>query len=143
MTREKELLWPVEDFLRKQDYAVYHEVPLLSKRIDLIGVRSGFNDITAIELKVSKWKKALEQAITDRLCANRVYVALSSNYVHRVQKELFREWGIGILEVDGKAIVHQEAKVNLSPQISLRNSIKSYILRNYNLGLSVYLDSVK
>lgn len=143
MTCEKELLWPVEDFFKKKDYAVYYEVPLLSKRIDLIGVKSGFNDILAVELKVSKWKKALEQAITDRLCANRVYVAISSKYIHRVKKELFREWGIGILEVDGKVIVHEEAKVNLSPQTSLRRSIESYILKNYKSGLDGYLASVK
>ena len=143
MTCEKEMLWPVEDFLKKQGYAVYHEVPLLSKKIDLIGVKSGFNDILAVELKVSKWKKALEQAITDRLCANRVYVAISSKYIHRVKKELFREWGIGILEVGGKVIVHEEAKVNLGPQTSLRRTIESYIFKRYKSGLEVYLVSVK
>lgn len=128
MTYEDQLILPVKKYLAKQNYDVYPEVPLFSKKIDLIGFRQTFDELVAVELKVKDWKDALRQAITDRLCAEKVYVGISRKYVHRAKTELFAEWGIGILEVDGHVRVRREAITNENIHLSLKRIVKSYIL---------------
>ena len=99
MSSEKAMYAPLESYFHSRGFQTFREVPLLTRRIDLLGVNH--SDIAAVELKVKNWQKALQQALSYRLCANKVYVAVSKEFVHRVDTELFRHYGIGILSVDG------------------------------------------
>lgn len=134
MEYEEQLILPVKKFLAKQHYEVYGEIPFFSKKIDLIGFQKALDEVVAVELKVKNWKAALRQAITDRLCSDRVYVGISKTYVHRVRTEFFAEWGIGILEVDGNVRVRRQADVNQGIHSSLKKMVESYILEKKSQG---------
>lgn len=87
--------------LESKRFQVFDEVPILEKRIDLVGYDPRRNVIVAIEAKVANWRKALEQALAYRLVAEQVYVAMWHENIHRVDIDLFKDFGIGIMEVDG------------------------------------------
>lgn len=76
------------------------EVPLFRSKIDLVTINPKNNKVIAIEAKVSNWYRALQQATSYTMCANKVYVALWHKYQHRVDPEIFRRYGIGLLSVD-------------------------------------------
>lgn len=53
----------------------------------------------AIEAKLKDWKGGLYQAMRYKNFAQRSYLALSSEYIHRVDKNLFIENNIGLISV--------------------------------------------
>lgn len=53
----------------------------------------------AVEAKLSDWRGGLEQALRYTQFANEVYVALSDEYIIKVNKDLFRENGVGLMSV--------------------------------------------
>jgi hypothetical protein len=62
-------------------------------------------ELWAFEVKVDNWQRALFQALQYRAFADRVAVAMASDYVHRVRRrvDLFRSLRIGLLAVDASA----------------------------------------
>jgi len=59
-------------------------------------------ELIAIEGKVRHWQRALGQALLNRYCADRSYVALWGRYAH---EDLLREaaaLGVGVIRVEGK-----------------------------------------
>lgn len=60
------------------------------------------DEIVTVEAKITKWRKAAEQAIRHRLFSNRTYIALDKRYLHRAIKYIssFRKEKIGILSVN-------------------------------------------
>lgn len=56
-------------------------------------------EVAAIEAKVRNWKKGAIQAKRYRLFAHRVYLAIDDDYLNRVDRELLRTHGIGLLSV--------------------------------------------
>ena len=60
------------------------------------------DEVITVEAKISKWRKAGEQAIRHRQFSNRTYVALDKRYLHRALKFIssFESERIGILSVD-------------------------------------------
>lgn len=58
----------------------------------------------AIEAKLSDWRAGLEQAIRYKQYANEVYVAISSEYVSKVDRELFKTMNIGLMSVSNKKL---------------------------------------
>jgi hypothetical protein len=59
-------------------------------------------ELWAFEVKVDNWQRALFQALQYRAFADRVAVAMASDYVHRVRPRvgLFRSLRIGLLAID-------------------------------------------
>jgi hypothetical protein len=53
----------------------------------------------AVELKLTKWSRAVEQALLYQLCSDLVYIALPSAEVRRVDQELLMEHGVGLIAV--------------------------------------------
>ena len=101
-------------------YNVFREVPLGSRRIDLCAVDSR-ERIAAVELKLRDLKGLLRQASTCRLAADLVYVAIPADQVRRLDVDLVREMGIGILSVGpGRATVVLEVSETHKPR-SLRH----------------------
>jgi hypothetical protein len=57
----------------------------------------------AVELKLTKWQKALQQAALYQLCSDYSYVAMPKKVAEALQHGFFSAAGIGILGVDTKS----------------------------------------
>jgi len=64
------------------------------KKIDAVT-----KNFIAVEAKISDWKSGLEQAVRYKQYANEVYVALSSEYVPKVDRQQFKDLNIGLMSV--------------------------------------------
>jgi hypothetical protein len=121
MISERKLVSETEDYFREMKFKTVREVPLFENRIDLVVHDRQFSNIIAVEVKVDKWFRAFQQAVLYRICADKVYVALSEKSVHRVDLPLMEKYGVGLLSVNGslneilppdssKYITHQKAR---------------------------------
>lgn len=100
---ERDLWLPVRRFLNREGYSrVIRELSFFDRSIDLYGVAWDNGDRTiAVELKLTKWQKALHQAALYQLCSDYSYVAMPKKIAHVLaQHEDFKAAGIGILSVD-------------------------------------------
>ena len=97
---ERDLLEPTSRFLREESYWLQREeTPFYEQRMDLL-VYSPSRDLTiAVELKLERWKRAVEQALLYQLCADRVYIAMPETAAGRVDRSRLREHQIGLIEV--------------------------------------------
>ena len=57
------------------------------------------NLTVAIELKLRRWSRAVEQALLYQLCSDFVYIAMPSTATSSVDLALLDEYGIGLLSV--------------------------------------------
>ena len=64
------------------------------KKVDL-----ATKNLVAIEAKLYDWKSGIEQAFRYKDYATKVYVALDSDNIEKVDKEIFKENNIGLLSV--------------------------------------------
>lgn len=62
-------------------------------------VDKGTKNFVAIEAKLSDWSGGLEQAIRYKKYADEVYLAISSEYVEKVDRDLLKLEGIGLMSV--------------------------------------------
>ena len=99
---ERDLCTPIRRFLGREGYSrVIRELPFFDRSIDLYGVAWGEGDKTiAVELKLKKWQKALQQAAIYQLCSDYSYVAMPKDVARRLELRAFSAAGIGILGVD-------------------------------------------
>lgn len=136
MIREDEVASILEEYLANRYDSYYKEVPLFSKKIDYVCINTRKNEITAIEVKVKNWREALRQAITYRICADSVYVALWHEYLHRAEanKEMFTKFGIGLLEVGESIRIVQKPESSNFIQRTPLQMIKSYITQINSKG---------
>lgn len=81
---------------------IFYEVPVGFCRADMIVFQKN-NDIIAIELKLTDWKKAIVQAQNYQLAADLVYIVFPSSkcdlVIKRAKKKLMSK-GIGLISVD-------------------------------------------
>ena len=59
---------------------------------------------TAIEAKLFDWKAGLDQASRYKSFANEVYIALDGDYIDRVDMDLLKKQGIGLMSVSHKSL---------------------------------------
>jgi hypothetical protein len=129
---EYELFIPIKH-LFNNDYFVEQEIPIGSKRIDVVCAKpklqivSGsphFNEIIAVEVKIKEWRRAVRQALVYQLSAKKVYVAMPHKYASKVQYRVLEKYGVGLISINnGNAQIEKEA----------RNS--HYIIRSYQKAL--------
>ncbi len=132
MVYECELYPPIVDYLKNEGYNYYEEIKFLTRYIDLVGHKK--KKLIAIEVKVSNWKKALQQALACRLCAHESYIALSEKFVHRVQLDILKEYGIGLIAVKDNSIeIIQRAKKSKI----IHKSVKREVLNQIERGLNI------
>ena len=86
------------------------EVPLYRSKIDMVTVNPDNNQVVAIEAKISNWYRALQQATSYSMCADKVYLALWHKFVHRVDVDMLDRYGIGLLSVNGSVDEVKKAK---------------------------------
>ena len=88
-------------FAKKQ---FHHEIPIgdwdkSRKRIDLVVLEN--QELISIEVKISNWKKVLQQAYSNLYVSDYSYVALWHKTIPNVNTDIFKTLGIGILQVNG------------------------------------------
>jgi hypothetical protein len=119
-SKEAQLYDPVARFLRNQGFRLQlPEVPFYEYRIDLYSFCKKTDITVAVELKLTDWRRAFEQALLYQLCSDLVYVAMPERSANRVVREDFVENGIGLIAVQdsGKcqllvqAIEHSEVRL--------------------------------
>lgn len=71
---EKELAIKFKKYMEKLGYEVIEEVPFMSRCIDAVLVKNG--KYRSIEHKLKNWKKALEQARTHQIGADKSYICM-------------------------------------------------------------------
>ena len=99
--RESALLEPVTGSLRHWGYSrTRTEVQFFEYSMDLYGYAIKPQKTTAVELKLTKWMRAFEQALIYQLCADVVYLALPMAAAQRVEVPLLKRHGIGLIGVD-------------------------------------------
>ena len=98
---ESELLEPVPRFLHAQRYrSQAPEVPFYEHRVDLYGHDPDSGRTIAVELKLSRWRRAIEQALLYQLCADLTVIALPERAARKVDRAMIDEHGIGLWAVD-------------------------------------------
>lgn len=110
----------------------HYEIPIgdwstSRKRIDM--VISKKRKMISIEVKVNNWKKALQQAYANLYVFDYSYVALWHKTIPNVDTDIFKNLGIGILEVNGscKEIVKAKKSRLIVPRCNIyaKNKCKS------------------
>ena len=98
---ELELVKPVVDYFKKQGYVVKREMRIGFCRADIVAFKN--KTVTAVELKLNDWKKAIVQAKNYQLGTNYVYLAfplMKSYNVLRKTEAILEKEGIGLLTVN-------------------------------------------
>lgn len=87
----------------------------------------------AVEAKLSDWKAGLEQAYRYKQFADEVYVAIDSDYVCKVDKQIMKSQGIGLMSVSDKAL-----KISLPAQKSkqVQLDVQYYIMDRFLMQLA-------
>ena len=116
---ERDLIQPVTGYLRGIGCdQVAHELKFFDRGIDVYGVKtSGRRAITfAVELKLTKWARALQQAAIYQLCADFSYVAMPYKTVQTLDLSVFRSAGVGVLFVRSDGTVGEILEAKQSPE---------------------------
>jgi hypothetical protein len=93
---------PVSRHLRRRRFrAQFMEAPFYDYRIDIFGFSQSEDLCIAVELKLARWQRALEQALIYQLCADYAYVAMPKHALVRVPLDGFQEHGVGLIAVSG------------------------------------------
>jgi hypothetical protein len=99
--REDELRLPVQKLFPPEQYFCKSEVPFGLKRIDMVfRQRSTNQEIVTVELKLTKWRKAVWQATANRQIATYSYVALPWQSAAAIDKQLMVSLGLGLIVTD-------------------------------------------
>jgi len=99
---ESYLADPVSRHLRRRRFREqFPQAPFYEYRIDIFGFSQFDEACIAVELKLSRWQRALEQALIYQLCADYAYVAMPKPALVRVPLERFEEHGVGLISVSG------------------------------------------
>ncbi len=98
--RESELREFVARYLVAGSFGLQdEEVQFYEYSIDQYGYSSSRDETVAVELKMDKWPRALEQAIVYQLCADKVLVAMPSSSAVRADMDEFERYGVGLVAV--------------------------------------------
>lgn len=98
--KERDLYAPVSKYMKNRSFRCQApELPFYEYRMDIYGYSKRSDQTIAVELKLKRWSRALQQALIYQLCSDLVYIALPFNQVHNVDKSLLREHGIGLISV--------------------------------------------
>lgn len=102
---ESELRAIVSKHLEATSFSLQlEEAQFYDYSIDQYGYSEATDQTIAVELKIRKWSRALEQALVYQLCADIVVVAMPAKSAVRADTAEFKRHGIGLLAVstDGK-----------------------------------------
>ena len=94
------LFEPVAMYKRRKTFALQtEELPFYEYRIDLFGFSQKLETTVAVELKLHRWRRAIEQALIYQLCADFVFIALPAPTSAKVDLSMLKEHGVGLISV--------------------------------------------
>jgi len=123
---ELELFKPVSDYFKNKGFIVKREIKIGYHRADIVAFKN--NSVTAVELKLQNWKKAVIQAKNYQLGADYVYVAfplMKSYNILRKAEHILKKNKIGLLVIN-----EEDAKVKKI--IEAKKSTKAFGILNLN-----------
>ena len=98
---ESALADPIAAYVRRKSFRLQtRELQFYEYRIDLFAFSRILGLTIAIEMKLLRWKRAVEQALLYQLCADRVCIALPMENIARVDSDVLARHGIGLLAVE-------------------------------------------
>jgi hypothetical protein len=80
-------------------------------------------DLVGIEAKLSDWRRALAQAVLNRYCVDRSYVALWASKVSPEVVEAAMSFGVGVLSVNDERVDVSHEAPRSSPTGALRQRL--------------------
>jgi len=83
------------------------------------------DEVIGVEVKMTDWRRAIFQALLNRYCVDRSYIAL---WTGRVTTNVLSEaiqWGVGVLAVSATSIEIVRAAPPNQPEPALRNRIRA------------------
>jgi hypothetical protein len=80
-------------------------------------------ELIAVEAKRLDWKRAIFQAVLNRYCVDRSYVALWDSYVTAEVLSDARTWGLGVLSVGPSRLEIVQAAPATTPDRILRGTL--------------------
>lgn len=87
-------------------------------------------NLVAIEAKISDWKSGLEQAKRYKQYADTVYVALSSEFIKKVDIDVFKTYNIGLMSVsNGKLKIPLKPKKEKTVTLDIKYYVADKFLR--------------
>ncbi|MBG0765435.1 MAG: hypothetical protein PWQ37_3024 [Candidatus Petromonas sp.] len=100
------------------------------KKIDAVT-----KNFIAVEAKLSDWKSGLEQAARYKQYANEVYIAISSEYINKVDKDLLINLNIGLMSVSqGKLRIPIKAKKEKVKKLDIQYYMADRFLKQLKLA---------
>jgi len=106
------------------------EVPFYRSKIDFVTVNPRNKEVIAIEAKISNWYRAIQQATSYTLCANKVYLAMWHEFAHRVNRDFLDRYGIGLMSVNGTVDVLHKARKSRDANNELIKATRNFVLNN-------------
>ena len=98
--RESELLPSVERYLRNRTFRLQSvEVQFYEHRMDLFAYSLQHDLTVAVEIKRTRWLRAVEQALLYQLCSDWTYIAMPRNELERVDIDTLKLHGLGLIAV--------------------------------------------
>ncbi len=125
MRDEAELVEIVKEYFLKNNFKINTEVQMYSKRIDVVCIDLVTQEVYAIEVKLKNWKRAIQQALTYRLCADYSYIAIPGEIYHNIDMKHISQHGIGVIAIT-------QGEVNIR-----KPALKSTII-NENLKFEIF-----
>jgi len=120
---ESWLARPVQRHLRRQGFDhLVSELQFFEQRIDLYGYSRSLDKSVAVELKLYKWKRAVQQGLLYQLCADLVYVAMPLRSIARVNRSILSQHGLGLISVTdgGRCVV----EITAAPSFAVSHRYK-------------------
>jgi len=98
--KESHLFDPVAAYKRRKSFSLQEkELPFFEYRIDLFGFSKKLQLTVAVELKLHRWRRAVEQSLVYQLCADLVFIALPAPSIKPVDIPELERYGIGLISV--------------------------------------------
>lgn len=115
--RESLMMPAVRAYFKRHYKQCKQELPFYEHRIDLYGYSPETDCAVAVELKLRKWRRAIEQALVYQLCSDYVFIAVPATTARLVDLDELRSYGIGLLAVSAGECVEKLPAV-LSPVLN-------------------------
>jgi hypothetical protein len=135
MMNEALLHQKVLNYFKKKDKNIFSEVPFMSRIIDLVILEE--EEITSYELKVRKWKYAVEQMKEHRIASSYCYLCMPKQIVsqklsEKIIEELdfygfgFALWNESSGEIE-KVLISRKSEFLIKPGIDrLKENIRVF-----------------
>lgn len=85
------------------------------------------DQLISVEVKLSDWKRAIYQAVLNRYCVDRSYIALWKPHVTSEVLCLARSWGLGVMCIGPSAVQVLEEAPATTPDPELRERLLAHL----------------